>query len=315
MKILRRSGPVGLLLFLGCLVTAPLKAHDSAQAVYAALSGYPLERDYYNRLMVGVHVNGVGPFPFIIDTGASRSIVYRSLTAMMQLEAVPNKSRNVVTVNGYRRALIYPIGDIYALGRTLKLEETVALPDIIHSNAKGLIGVDLLAGRTLFVRPEAGLAVLQDNNENLEEEDWSFVQGRSVAYGSLALEIDMGGVMIPFMVDTGASDTVINTAGAEILLRSATGIRTEKISAVAGRGRTVVRERLILPEFVLGDRAFEKTNIYVADVPVFRLLGAARVPAVILGMNVLNQQDFALDFQNWRLYLRSHAGAEKPGKQ
>jgi len=315
LKIFRRSSPVGLLLFLSCLAGVPLKANDSTQAVYAALSGYPLERDHYNRLMVGVHVNGVGPFPFIIDTGASRSIVYRSLTAMMQLEAVPNKSRNIVTANGYRPALIYPIGDIYALGRTLKLKETVALPDIIHSTAKGLIGVDLLAGRTLFVRPEAALAVLQDNNKNLEGEGWSFVQGRPVAYGSLALEIDMGGVTIPFMVDTGASDTVINTAGAEILLRSATGIRTEKVSVVVARGQTFARERLILSEFVLGNRAFQKTNIYVADVPVFRLLGAARVPAVILGMNVLNQQDFALDFQNWRLYLRSQTRAGKPGYQ
>ena len=280
-----------------------------APTVYAAIAGYPLEEDAFRRLMVGVHVNGVGPFPFIIDTGASRSIIYRSLTAMLQLQAVPNKSRNIITANGYRRALIYPIGDIFALGHTLQIEETVALPDIPGSNAKGLIGVDLLAGRTLFVRPDASLAVLLSNAESLEGGDWTYVQGRPVAYGSLALSIDIGGVSVPVIVDTGASDTVINKAGAETLLRAATGISSEKITAIIARGRAVAREKLILPNFVLGGRKFENTSIYVADVPVFRLLGAAKVPAIILGMNVLNQQDFALDFSNWRLYLRN----AKPG--
>lgn len=278
---------------------------DRAHTLYTEMAGFPLETDRYGRLMAGVHVNGVGPFPFIIDTGSSRSIIYRSLTTMMSLKAVPNKSRNIITANGYRLALIYPIKDIFALGHTLKLSETVALPDIRGSVAKGLIGVDLLAGRTLVVRPESSLAALVDDVSSLDSAEWGYVQGRPVAYGSLALEVDIGGVMVPIIVDTGASDTVINTAGAETLLRSATGIRTEATTAVVARGATRAKEKLLVPNFSLAGRGFENTNIYVADVAVFRLLGARKVPAIILGMNVLDQQDFAIDFKAWRLYLRT----------
>lgn len=299
---------MGLLLFSCAAVGAVNSTTASASeapSFYQSVGGYPVEADRYGRLMVGVHVNGIGPFPFIVDTGASRSVIYRSLTADMKLAAVPNKSRNVITANGYKRVLIYPLRDIYALGHTLELTETVALPDIPNSSAKGLIGVDLLAGKTLLVQPGQALASLLENAETLSvDAGWRFEQGRAVAYGSLALELDMGGVQVPLVVDTGASDTVINVAGAEALLRSARGIKTEKITAVIARGRTVARERLVVPEFMLGGKSFKDTSIYVADVPVFRLLGAGKVPAIILGMNVLDQQDFAIDFEEWRLYLQ-----------
>ena len=328
-EILRRGSLKRLLLFLCALAqsaalfaddsnvapetntpTLPVPAILNAQKLYAQLEGYPLEEDPFNRLMIGVHVNGVGPFPFILDTGASRSIIYRSLTAALKLEAIPNKSRNIITVNGYKRALVYPIGDIFALGATLEIEDTVALPDILGSSARGLIGVDLLAGRTLVLRPSSSLALLMDNSDKLVGPNWTSVQGRPVAYGSLALSIDIGGVTIPVVVDTGASDTVINKAGAETLLRSGRGVGRAKTMAVIARGHAVAREKLILPTLMLGGASFEHAEVFVADLNVFRLLGAGEVPAIILGMNVLGQQDFAIDFENWRLYLRTEPDAD-----
>jgi len=279
--------------------------HDEAPFnFYSRQDAYPIEFDSYNRLMVGVHVNGVGPFPFIIDTGASRSIIYRSLTALMDMEAVPYTSRRIITTNGYKSALVYPMGDIFALGQSINLPDTVALPDIAGSEAKGLMGIDLLAGKVLVVRPQAGTASLLKNALSLDPAEWAYIQGKPVAYGSLALKLEIGGVTVPLIVDTGASDTVINGAGAETLLRSATDIRTEKVTAVIARGRTVSREKLILPRFELGGKSFNNTPIYVADLPIFRMLGAKNVPAIILGMNVIGQQDFAIDFQKWRLYFR-----------
>ena len=78
--------------------------------------------------MVGTIVNGMGPFPFIIDTGASKSVIYRGLTALTGMTALPNQSKRIITASGYRRVLVYPVTDFYVLGRTLKVEETVALP-------------------------------------------------------------------------------------------------------------------------------------------------------------------------------------------
>lgn len=255
--------------------------------------------------MVGTVVNGKGPLPFIIDTGASKSVIYRGLTAIIGLQALPNQSKRIITATGYKRVLVYPVTDFYVLGRTLKVDETVALPDIIGSDAKGLIGVDMLAGHTLFIDMEGGLASLSPSGDQLSGPDWTMVQGRPVAYGSLALEVNIGGLDIPVIVDTGASDTVINTAGSEAIGRSATGIGRETIRASISQGADMVFTALRVPSFRIGAVDRSNMRLVVSDVPVFTLLGAKDVPAIILGMDILGQQPFAIDFKNWRLYLKN----------
>lgn len=260
--------------------------------------------DRFDRPMVGTIVNGLGPFPFIIDTGASKSVIYRGLTALTGMSALPNQSKRIITANGYRRVLVYPVTDFYVLGRTLRVDETVALPDIIGSEAKGLIGVDMLADHTLFMDMKLGEANLELSKDEPLGDNWVMIQGRPVAYGSLALEVNIGGLDVPVIVDTGASDTVINTAGSEAVGRSAEGISRETIRASMAGGREMVFTALRVPEFGVG--AFTRTNmrLVVSDVPVFALLGARDVPAIILGMDLLGEQPFAVDFKNWRLYIK-----------
>lgn len=270
-----------------------------------AIDGNPylILPDAFDRPMVGTVVNGVGPLPFIIDTGASKSVIYRGLTAMIGLQALPNQSKRILTATGYKRVLVYPVTDFFVLGRTLQVSETVALPDIIGSDAKGLIGVDLLAGLTLYIDMQAGEANLSSLPPSGDE--WVLIQGRPVAYGSLALEINIGGLDIPVIVDTGASDTVINTAGSEAIARSATGVSRETITASMSQGKEMVFTALRVPSFKIGDFARENMRLVVSDLPVFSMLGARDVPAIILGMDLLGQQPFAIDFQNWRLTIKA----------
>ncbi len=278
---------------------------------------YLILPDRFDRPMVGTYVNGMGPLPFIIDTGASKSVIYRGLTAMIGLEALPNQSKRILTATGYKRVLVYPVTDFYVLGRTLKVEETVALPDIIGSDAKGLIGVDMLAGHTLFMDMANGtakLAISPDSNSPRERlgDEWTMVQGRPVAYGSLALEVNIGGLDVPVIVDTGASDTVINSAGSEAVARSAEGIRRETIRASISGGQEMVFTALRVPEFNIGTYVNRDMRLVVSDVPVFALMGAREVPAIILGMDLLGQQPFAIDFKNWRLYLKTAEPTREP---
>ncbi len=296
----------GSLLGLSLFVSGFFAAHGADDDIHLILP------DSFDRPMVGTVVNGVGPLPFIIDTGASKSVIYRGLTAMIGLQALPNQSKRIMTATGYKRVLVYPVTDFYVMGRTLHVEETVALPDIIGSDAKGLIGVDMLAGHTLFIDMQNGTANLELSGDEPFPDDWVRVQGRPVAYGSLALEVNIGGLDVPVIVDTGASDTVINTAGSEAVGRSGRGVRTETIRASISGGREMVFTALRVPDFAIG--SFKRTNmrLVVSDVPVFAMLGAREVPAVILGMDILGQQPFAIDFKNWRLYLKQENPVEQP---
>lgn len=295
---------VFFILTVGCGLT--VSADDGLNDAHLILP------DRYDRPMVGTMVNGMGPYPFIIDTGASKSVIYRGLTAMTGMRALPNQSKRIITANGYKRVLVYPVTDFYVLGRTLRVDETVALPDIIGSDAKGLIGVDMLAGHTLFMDLKAGEANLEISSDGPLGGDWTMIQGRPVAYGSLALEVNIGGLDVPVIVDTGASDTVINSAGSEAVGRSAEGIRRETIRASIAGGREMVFTALRVPEFGIGAFTRQNMRLVVSDVPVFALLGAGEVPAIILGMDLLGEQPFAIDFKNWRLYLKGVQPKDAP---
>lgn len=280
-----------------------LSAPVCVQAEDMRQEGSLVIADRFDRPIVGTVVNGTGPLPFIIDTGASKSVIYRSLTSMIGMEAIPNQSKRIITATGYKRVLVYPVTDFYVLGRTLSVEETVALPDVIGSQAKGLIGVDMLTDLTLIIDMHEGLARLQKPEANAFGDDWIMVQGRPVAYGSLALEVDIGGVDVPVIVDTGASDTVINTAGSDALSRSATGVKRQTIRASISNGGVMDFIALVVPSFRVGSFERSDMRLVVSDIPVFTTLGARDVPAIILGMDLLGQQPFAIDFKNWRLYL------------
>lgn len=277
--------------------------------------GYIILPDSFDRPTVGTMVNGKGPLPFIIDTGASKSVIYRSLTSLLNLQALPNQSKRIITATGYKRVLVYPVTDFYVLGHTLNVEETVALPDIIGSQAKGLIGVDMLAGLTLIMDMQKGLAKLQGPERNNFGDDWTLVQGRPVAYGSLALEVNIGGVDVPVIVDTGASDTVINTAGADALSLAASGVKRQSIRASISNGSVMDFVSLVVPSFKVGTFERSYMRLVVSDIPVFTTLGARSVPAIILGMDLLGQQPFAIDFKNWRLYLGENKNATVEAKE
>lgn len=292
-----------MLLFLWLVQLQPVQAQVGDDAAEGGF--YPVLEDQFGRPMVSTHINGKGPLPFIIDTGASKSVVYRSLTALVNLQAKPNESKRIITATGYKRVLVYPVEDFYVLGRTLNVDETVALPDIIGSDAKGLIGVDMLADLALYLDMAEGKALIL-SPDRAEERfgHWSKVQGRPVAYGSLALNVTISGVDIPVIVDTGASDTVMNTAGEKAVTRGDnSGITTEIITASISGGQSATFTSLRVPDFKIGSYEAQNMRLVVSDIPIFTLLGAREVPAIILGIDVLEDQPFVIDFKNWRLYL------------
>lgn len=301
------SGTLFFLLTLTSGAVPSVSAQDRDEPQF-----YPVLEDSFGRPTVDTFVNGKGPLPFILDTGASKSVVYRSLTALTGLQAKPNQSKRIITATGYKRVLVYPVEDFYVLGRTLSVEETVALPDIIGSDAKGLIGVDMLAGLALYLdMKEGAAAIMSPERAAVNYSDWGYIQGRPVAYGSLALEVTISGIDVPVIVDTGASDTVMNTAGMRAVTRGDNnGITQEIIRASISGGQQTTFTSLRVPNFNIGSYAAENMRLVVSDIPIFTLLGAKDVPAIILGIDFLEEQPFVIDFKNWRLYLSTRPERE-----
>lgn len=280
-------------------------------AAVPALASVPVP-DHQGRRLVEVEVDAHGSFPFLIDTAASHTVLYRRFVGEVGLNSIPGRSTRVITATGTREMGFYRIGSVTALGRVLPVGETIAMPDASGGQDApyGIIGVDFLVGHVLVVTAaEVRLVRAEDFIPEADEAiEWHRIRGRAVGRGSVATDVTVAGLTMPAIIDTGAAVTVINRRAADRLRESHTGaveFRTSSLSAAAGRMRA---ETLEVERITLGDMTLRDRDILASNLPVFATYGAAQVPAMILGADILFSQPVAIDFASFDLYL----GTKKP---
>ena len=117
----------------------------------------------------------------------------------------------------------------------------------------------------------------------------------------------IGDVRLPAIVDTGASHSVVNRAAVSLLVEG--GLFRERPDTVTIMTSAGVELGVILkidqPKRI-NETDWQVDELIAADLPIFTLLGARKIPAMVLGMDLLGGKDIAIDFRGWRLFLRTH---------
>lgn len=291
----------------GSLYWLPLFVMWVCVATSVAADEYFTSKDAQGRRLIDVQVDHYGNFPFLIDTAASHTVLYRRLVDELGLEPIPRRSAAVITATGERPMRLYQVRRFSTLGTVLELERTIAMPDQNGPDTPyGIVGVDLMRGRVLMLGPDgAQLFESAAVFEAAEHEgiSWQRVDGRPVGRGSVALNVNIGGHTFPAVVDTGAGATVINRAAADKLRKvqgSEVEFRSTTLSAAGGRMRA---ENAHVGRVSIGDVNLGSRDILVANLPVFNTYVPRSVPAVILGADILLSQPVAIDFNSWAIYL------------
>ncbi len=309
------KGSLAWLPFLFLLMGFALQPVTAAatEDMAAPTAAPKLQQDEHGRMLVDVRVRGEGPFPFLLDTAASRTVMYRTLVSLLELEAIPFKSRRVMTATGAREMQLYRIGEFEALGKTLNVKETVAMPDPSVEGISGILGIDLLRGHQMILDRTG--ARLEDDRNLRRESGWLDLKARAVGYGSLAVTVIIEGVEIHALVDTGSGRTVLNRPALEALEKLITGSVTEGGASVSASGRSMAASVIDVPGLTIGTWQLPAQRLVSAHLPVFSTFGASRAPAMILGMDVLLQADtVAMDFRRWRMLVRPREVAVQPAQ-
>src|SRR3546814_9173502 len=107
-------------------------------------------------MAVQVMVGGEGPFSFLVDTGAERTVIARELAARLKL--VEGAKLKLATIGG---SAVVPSFRVAALRMSDLHLAPVDAPAFFgrHMGAAGLIGVDLLENRpglTVFPKETMG---------------------------------------------------------------------------------------------------------------------------------------------------------------
>ncbi len=108
----------------------------------------PFDLDATRRMAVQVMVGGQGPFSFLVDTGAERTVIARELAERLKL--VEGEKLRLATIGGSATVASYRIAALQMADLHLAAVDAPAFSGR-HIGAAGLIGVDMLEERRILI--------------------------------------------------------------------------------------------------------------------------------------------------------------------
>jgi predicted aspartyl protease len=252
------------------------------------------------RMSIGVEVNGSGPFRFLVDSGADRSVIGVALAKRLNLPA-----SDIVRLNDIAGA-----SDVATfLVDTLKIGDSatfaVSAPGLPEQylGAQGIVGVDALADRRIMMDFQNNSITLEDATIPEKEVAGEIVVVGHRRHGQLILtEVRVGKLTVYALIDTGSDMTVGNMA----LLEKLAGSRHPPtqmaivLNSVTGSSATAIG--MMLPHIAIGDLQINDLPVAFADVPPFAVFGLADRPALLLGTDALKGlKRMSLDFHQYRV--------------
>jgi predicted aspartyl protease len=294
--------------------TPPAPAADAARE--APETGFALGfgTDSSQRMTVPVSIDGRGPFRFVVDTGAERTVIARELATTLRLGASGKARVHSMTEVSDISTVLIP---------TLRVGErqtgSIRAPALDRQNlgAEGMLGVDTLQRqRVSFDFPRHAMTVV---NTARREEHWAadaiVVTGKS-RFGHLVLvDASLDGEKIWVIVDTGAQVTVGNSVLRSRLEKRHRLGRTMPVEMVSVTGGRLTADQGLAHIIHLGDAEIHDLPIAFSDVHPFKRLGLMDRPAILLGMDALKLFDrVSVDFgkRRVRLLMPGHSQAVSP---
>lgn len=278
--------------FALALLCAPLPTGAQSPPPPAASSSTPdadaddlAFLDIETRMTVPVQIAGAGPFGFIIDTGAQRSVISRQLATRLGLPAGPDVRVTAVSGTSMVGTVIVPSLSVSTLGA--HRIEAPAL-DARHLGALGMIGIDALQGHALtidFDRQRMTVTPTAGRKPPRRESDEIVVRARSLFGQLVVTDATVAGHRVRVVLDTGTATSIGNMPLRRLLTRRGTVGTPTVFTSVLGDELTA--DYAIVPELTLGPAHVRALPVAFADAPPFRVFGLADRPALLLGMDAL----------------------------
>src|SRR3569623_677744 len=223
------------------------------------------------RMTVPVGVAGQGPFPFIIDTGAERSVVSRELAEKLKLD--PGEDARVFDFTG---------------GSTV---ETVKVPTL----SPGMLGIDALQGRKIILDFDRKQMTLVPAKRHAGGD--IIVRAQSRVGQLIVTKASFEGKPIAVVIDTGSWLSIGNSAMLALTKKRPRNYGKVEVKSVTGR--TFDADYVSVVDVKIGNIRIDQFALSFADVPPFTRFGLRDTPALILGMSSLQLfRRVEIDFVN-----------------
>ena len=262
-------------------------------------------RDRVGRVMAPVYINDVGPFAFLVDTGASSSVIGPRVAARLKLVPAPERTKLLRGITGSERVPTVSIGRLTAGQIQLESRDLPMVEPRVFADADGIFGVDAFSQGCLFVNfAEKRVSILQTRCPRVSEQ-WEVLRAEMRFGGLAVVPARIGKVKVHAIIDTGAERSLGNRA-----LLVAAGLEKkladpDSATVVSAATSQLVPGNIIkTPIFRMGSVAITNMRIVFGDFEVFQLWEVNDEPAIVLGMDVLGTTSaMMLDFTRKELNI------------
>ncbi len=260
--------------------------------------------DQARRMTVPVALDSHGPFQFVVDTGANRSVVSAELAQRLGLKVDGNAP--VHGIAGVEPATLYRVD-------RMRVASGLQLPGLPGAKlgAAGLLGVDVLEDRRVtldfisnrfeIATSAQGASIGQGHDTRLGEAGPQIVKvSARYRFGQLVIVgAEVAGVPVSAFLDSGSQISVGNLALREAVLRQMPELaeRFVEVPLVSATGQIARGELALLPSLRLGALKLQRLLAVFADLHIFKLWELQDRPSILIGIDVLRQfQNVVLDF-------------------
>lgn len=295
-------------IWLLALTAAAARAADPVAEI-----PYRISQDGW--LSAPVMVNGEGPYDFLIDTAATRTVVFQSLADDFEFQPAAHPDIRVLGLTETQELPAYSLGDFDIDGEPLNNHIGVILPNwpAPLETPGGILGLDFLGRYAVMIDVNRQvLALYPPGALALPGSEWRRAPMRRKTYAGDTLyevSLDMQGRDIRCIVDFGAAQTVLNYRSLRRLLsgvyvdpdRSSGGSSRSRLSDVFGNQE--LARRVVVSSTRLGRFRWGRKSFVVYNAKIFEELELTGRAACLIGADLLAEQSVVFDFADEMIYL------------
>jgi len=263
------------------------------------------------RLTVPVAVNTKGPYNFIIDTGAERTVVSRELANSLRLSS--GKPVTLLSMTGRSQVDTVLVPDLTI--KSIGVQHSVIAPRLEARNlgAIGLLGIDTLRDHEVSIDFERSTMEVRKSEKRPKFQrrasDEIVVTAKSVFGQLIVTDAYYEGTRIQVVLDTGSQVSMGNSA---LRKRVARYRKTEPIELTDVTGDKTMADYTMISNIKVGEVMFGSMPVAFADVAPFERFGLTKRPALLLGMDALRSfRRVDIDFPNRQVRFRMPKGPPK----
>ena len=298
-------GTAALALVPGAARAAAPDAPATPPASPDAIQG---DSDASHHLTIETHINGKGPFRFVVDTGADQTVISDQVAISLGLI-----TGEEVIVQGISRALQATAVQLRELSFGNVTVNNLRTPILNHTllDADGYLGLDAIDGRRVIFDFENNKLTVTNSQITPKTLRWKRESQTLVrANGSdgrlTASDCVVDGVRTYAFVDSGAEGSIGNTRlFAELQKKGATFMDDDVIPILGVTGGVALGRETRISSIRLGALQFVDGTLIISDLPVFNVWGLEDKPAMFMGMNFLRKtSSFTIDYGKKELIIQ-----------